>query len=367
MTTATEISGLLLLAAGALLLAALTTPIVIRAAVRFGYVDHPQAHKSHEAPTPYGGGIAFCLAAVAPIAMALGAARYGLPAWLQARLPEVTPHLLGGIADRSFQAASILGGIIALFVLGLIDDLRPLGPRRKLLMMLIVAAATSYFGDVRLLESQLGVAGAVALTTVWIVVITNAFNFLDNMDGLSAGVGIIGLAFLAVCGIMAEQLLVPALAAMFAGAALGFLIFNFPPATIFMGDAGSLPLGYALGVVSVLTTYWRSDTGAPYAIAMPCVLLAVPLYDFVSVVVIRLFEGRNPLRGDQRHFSHRLVDRGLSKPQAVFTIYLATATTGLAATLLPGADLVRTLTVVALVIMVLAIIAILEAPLRSKA
>jgi UDP-GlcNAc:undecaprenyl-phosphate GlcNAc-1-phosphate transferase len=165
---------------------------------------------------------------------------------------------------------------------------------------------------------------------------------------------------------MAEQVFVPVLACIFLGAVLGFWVFNFPPARIFMGDSGSLVVGYMLATTSVMTTYFRSGTDTPpYALAMPLVILAVPLYDFVSVVGIRLAEGRNPLRGDQRHFSHRLVDRGLSRRFAVMTIYLATATTGLTATLLPGADLRRTLTVAFIVMMVLGIIAILESPARK--
>ena len=154
----------------------------------------------------------------------------------------------------------------------------------------------------------------------------------------------------------------------FLGAMGGFLAFNFPPARIFMGDAGSLPIGYSLAVLSVLTTYYESGSGAPpYALAMPLVILAVPLYDFGSVVVIRLFEGRNPMKGDQRHFSHRLVDRGLSRRFAVLTIYLATAATGLCATLLPDATPRETLTIGVIVLAVLAIIAILEMPLRKNA
>ncbi len=135
-----------------------------------------------------------------------------------------------------------------------------------------------------------------------------------------------------------------------------------------MGDAGSLGVGYLLAVVSVMTTYYESGVGAPpYALAMPLVILAIPLYDFVTVVGIRIAEGRNPLKGDQRHFSHRLVDHGLSRRFAVMTIYLATATTGLAATLLPAANLRQTITIGVLVLMVLAIVAILESPPRREA
>jgi UDP-GlcNAc:undecaprenyl-phosphate GlcNAc-1-phosphate transferase len=145
-------------------------------------------------------------------------------------------------------------------------------------------------------------------------------------------------------------------------------LFNFPPARIFMGDAGSLLVGYMLALTSVLTIYYPTPNPVPpYALAMPLVILAVPLYDFVSVLTIRFREGRALMQGDQRHFSHRLLERGLSKRGALFTIYLATAATGLLATLLPGANLRETVTVVAAVVSVLAIVAILEAPLRRTA
>jgi len=268
---------------------------------------------------------------------------------------------------RSTQLVVILVGGALLHVLGLVDDKRPMPATLKLGVIVVVAVLTASIGRVRLAEFASGPI-SIVLTTIWFVVIVNAFNFLDNMDGLSAGVAAIGLFFLAVCGLMAGQVHVPALASVCLGAVLGFLVFNFPPARIFMGDAGSLVVGYLIANVSVLTTYFQSGWAGtrPYALAMPLVILAIPLYDFASVVLIRLGEGRNPMKGDQRHFSHRLVERGLGRRFAVLTIYLATATTGLAATLLPGSDLRQTITIGVMVLMVLAIIAILEAPLRKE-
>jgi UDP-GlcNAc:undecaprenyl-phosphate GlcNAc-1-phosphate transferase len=204
------------------------------------------------------------------------------------------------------------------------------------------------------------------LTVIWVVVVMNAINLIDGLDGLATGVVFISCCALWWVGHTHGNFYVLFISSTLIGATFGFLRYNFPPARIFMGDAGSLVVGYMLATVSVLTTYYQSGASAPpYALAMPLVVLAVPLYDFVSVVVIRLAEGRNPMRGDQRHFSHRLVERGLSRRMAVLTIYLATATTGLAATLLPGANLMRTITIGVMVLMVLAIIAILEAPLRK--
>jgi len=356
---------ILAVATGAtLVLSAVLTALARRTALRIGFVDRPGHHKSHTTPTPYGGGAAIILAGWLTIGVLMVVAHVLPVAWISGVLGENIHPYIGGMRDRTTQMLAILAGGIVLHVLGTLDDKNPLRPGLKLLVIIAVALFVATFGRVR--AELAGSAIAVPLTVAWFVVIINAFNFLDNMDGLSAGIAGICLLFLAVCGLMAGQVLVPALACVFLGTVGGFLLFNFPPARIFMGDAGSLVVGYMLAVTSVLTTYYRMDQDAPpYALAMPLVILAIPLYDFTSVILIRVLEGRNPMKGDQRHFSHRLVDRGLSRRFAVLTIYLATATTGLAATLMPGADLRRTITIGVIVLMVLAIVAILEAPFRK--
>jgi UDP-GlcNAc:undecaprenyl-phosphate GlcNAc-1-phosphate transferase len=342
------------------------TPLMMRVARRVGYIDQPGGHKSHESPTPYGGGLAIYLAAWIPIGLLLVAAFVAPGEWIVERFGALPRDLLGGVRDHGAEGLSIMVGGLVLLVLGLYDDLRPQGPLIKLATMSAAALLVATLGGVRIAEF-LGTPASIVLTVAWIVIVVNTFNFLDNMDGLSAGVAGICAIFLIICGLMAGQLLVPALTAAYLGAILGFLVLNFPPARVFMGDAGSLQIGYMLAVASIMTSYWESGSGQrAFALAMPLVVLAVPLYDFVSVVVIRLCEGRNPLQGDQRHFSHRLVDRGLTRRQAVLTIYLATATTGLGATLLPNADLRTTITVLGMVVMVLLIVAILEAPLRKQ-
>ena len=367
MSVTTLVWSLVATGGASLVIALLLTPLAIRIARRARFVDQPGGHKSHVRPVPYGGGAAIFAAAFVPVLAAIVATLIVSDEWVARTFGELATALLGGMRAHALRAGVIVGGAALLFVLGLVDDLRPQGPLVKLGVMLIVAVLVASVGSVRLAEFAPAPV-SVALTVVWIVVVTNCFNFLDNMDGLSSGVAAICMAFLIVCGISAGQFLVPALASVFLGALLGFLVFNFPPARVFMGDAGSLVVGYMLAVVSIMTSYWESGVAArPLPLAMPLVVLAVPLYDFISVVIIRLFEGRNPLRGDQRHFSHRLVQRGLSRRQAVLTIYLATATTGLGATLLPNADLRGAITVLAMVVLVLLIVAILEAPLRKDA
>lgn len=355
--------GLLALAGGAsLLLGLLSNALMRRWALRVGYVDRPGGHKSHADVMPYGGGPALLLSTWLPLTLALAAAALTPSESWPAVLGSPLSDYVGGLLLRWPLAAAVLAGALLLHVMGVFDDVRPLGATPKLLAMLLVAGAVTWLGGLRI-AAFLGEPVSALLTLLWIATLTNAFNFLDNMDGLSAGVAAICLIFLGTCAALAGQVLVPLLASVLLGWLLSFLAFNFPPARMFMGDAGSLMVGFMVSVVSILTTYYDSGSpGAPYALLVPLIILAVPLYDFCSVVLIRLREGRSPLRGDQRHFSHRLVERGLSRRGAVLTIYLATCTTGLASTLLPGADLPRTLVIAGVVVCVLAIIAILESP-----
>lgn len=368
---ATQLILLIAVAAGgSFLLSLIATRVAIPVARRLGFVDRPGEHKSHVKVTPYGGGTAIFIAMSLPILsiliLSLAISTEQIIAWFG----EQMLAYWDGMLDKRPLAIWILLGATTLHLLGLIDDRYPLGPYPKLLTMLAVAISISTFGGVRLgefLSSYGGAALPIAVTSLWIVVIVNAMNFLDNMDGLSAGIGVIAMSCIAASGLLSGQIFVPALGCIFAGAMAGFLVFNLPPARIFMGDAGSLLVGYTLAITSVLTTYYEQGVSqTPYSLVMPLVILAVPLYDFVSVMTIRLRERRNPMQGDQRHFSHRLVQHGLSRRTAVFTIYLATAATGLAATLLPGASLRETLTIVTIVLLVLGFIAILETPVTKR-
>lgn len=358
--------------AGAFILAFLLSLLMRRVATAIDYVDRPGAgHKQHARVMPYGGGVAIFLAGWATLALALWLAHLLSDDWVARQFGESIRAYVGGVRDKARPAVVILSGGLFIHLLGLIDDVRPLGPYVKLAGIAAVSVLVPLWSGVRVAD-MLGSAASITLTAVWFIVVINAFNFLDNMDGLSAGVAAICLLMFAVCGRLADQMLVPVLAVVWCGALLGFLCLNFPPASMFMGDAGSLLVGYGLAVVSTMTTYYEGGSNAsgslpPYALAMPLIVLAVPLYDCATVIWIRLREQRHPMRGDRRHFSHRLVDHGLTRRFAVLTIYVCTAATGLAATVLPGASLRVTLTVAAIVVLVLSIIAILERPARTEA
>ena len=332
-------SGIVVVAvAGPFVVALVATYLVRTWARRVGFVDHPSGHKRHEAPVALGGGIALLIAICLPILGGTLTAWFlcsdAPPAWLPAVLE---PHL-AGIASKLPAVLAIVGGAVVLHIVGLLDDRRALGPLPKLMAQVAVALFTAWPMGIRVVEA-LSPPISILLTVLWIVLITNAFNFLDNMDGLSAGVAAIAAAIFAVASMAAGQIFVPLLAWIVVGALLGFLVFNFSPATIFMGDAGSLVIGYLLSVLTILTTYYDKAQGlTPLGVLVPLVVLAVPLYDVISVVVRRLRAGDSPFRGDWRHFSHRLIKRGMTPRGAVLTIYLATAATGLPAIVLPRVE-----------------------------
>jgi UDP-GlcNAc:undecaprenyl-phosphate GlcNAc-1-phosphate transferase len=263
------------------------------------------------------------------------------------------------------------GGGTVLLLLGLADDRRGLDWRLRLGVQTLVAVALVCLGwRLSLFLDMPWLTGT--LSVIWIVGLVNSFNMLDNMDGLSAGVAAIAAAIFAAVMLLTPrpdnnqpQLFVAGLLLVIVGSLLGFLWHNRPPARLFMGDAGSYLIGYLLATAT-LTGSFAGGNLPRHAILAPLCVLAIPLYDTVSVVLIRLRAGRSPVVGDKSHFSHRLVERGLSKPQAVLTIYLATVTCGLAALLLhqlsPGGAAV----VLLIVICTLTLVAILESADRRQ-
>jgi UDP-GlcNAc:undecaprenyl-phosphate/decaprenyl-phosphate GlcNAc-1-phosphate transferase len=260
--------------------------------------------------------------------------------------------------------------VFGIHLMGLFDDCKALGPYVKLVLQLALAAVIvvpfERMHILTALDAKLGAHGAlsIALSILWITAITNAFNFLDNMDGLSAGIAAVCTIAFLIATLSIGQLFVAATLAMLLGAILGFLCFNFPPATIFMGDSGSLVIGLVLGAMTIRTTYLppnRSFVNAWYAVFAPVIVLAVPLYDLIVVSIIRISRGKSPFVGDTNHFSHRLVARGMSRRTAVLCLYLITAATSVTAIVLPEAD--STFTAMLLfgqTLLILGVVALLE-------
>ncbi|MEM1330004.1 MAG: MraY family glycosyltransferase [Planctomycetota bacterium] len=285
---------------------------------------------------PNTGGVAIYLGIAAPIAAGLLALALD-PGVLTRIVPAVEEHI-GGIRSEAGSAWIFLGAVTALHLLGIVDDRRPMSALPKLLIMITAALAVVVFTDTRLLTALDGPVGgtwaSITISVLWLVVVTNAMNFLDNMDGLAAGVACVaGGCFLAAT-LVSEQWLIASVLALLIGSCLGFLWFNRPPATLFMGDGGSLVLGFTLGFLTVRTTYYGEPGTAEimgfgwYGVFMPVVVLAIPLYDFVAVCFLRIRQGKSPFVGDLQHVSHRLVRRGMSKPAAVGVLIALTAVTG---------------------------------------
>jgi UDP-GlcNAc:undecaprenyl-phosphate GlcNAc-1-phosphate transferase len=250
---------------------------------------------------------------------------------------EPTP-LLGGVALYASTTVAILafgprdtrliglviGGTL-LFATGLIDDFRHLRPHTKLIVQ-ILAACVLVFGGVQIGTPWLA-AVAIPVTILWVVGITNAFNLLDNMDGLSAGTAFIGSAFLFAFSMSVNNLGTETLCLAIAGAALGFLIYNFNPARIFMGDSGSMYLGFTLSGITLLgTREMASDIF--FVLLVPVAMMGLPIMDTTLVTIVRTLEGRPLAQGGRDHLSHRLVAVGLSERQAVLVLYVMAACFG---------------------------------------
>lgn len=297
-----------------ILLSLILTPVCRRVALRFGVLDNPGTRKVHKKPKPLLGGLAIFLS-------------FDIVLFVLWLFGYIEP-------GHSLQMLSIAAGGLVIMIVGLIDDIRPITARVKLLMQIaisVVAAVIIVGGDIRLSLYVFDANSVLAfvVTIIWVVGITNSFNLLDNMDGLSAGVSVIASISFAVIGVMQREPTVSMLSLAIGGSCLGFLRYNLHPSRIFMGDAGSMFVGFTLASIAVLGVYTRITDVPRLAVMTPILVLAVPIFDTASVVWIR-WRGHRPIFvGDKNHFSHRLVSFGMSQSKAVFFIYLVAGLMGL--------------------------------------
>ncbi|MBI3098701.1 MAG: undecaprenyl/decaprenyl-phosphate alpha-N-acetylglucosaminyl 1-phosphate transferase [Planctomycetes bacterium] len=359
------------------LLAVSFTPVAAAVSRRRGFVDPPGPRKIHDAPMPIGGGIALCLAGTLPLAGGALVALYGpeTPLLGEALPPSVAIHLAGA-ATKVGQLAVLIAGGLAMFGLGLLDDARRRTPGgglsapTKLLVQTLIALglvaagvrATLFFDPAGPLAG--GIGGAV--TVLWVLGITNAINLLDHADGLAAGVTAIVGGALFIAAVLTGQFFIACAIATLAGAAAGFLCWNFPPARCFMGDSGSLFLGYWLAALTVLFTFYQ-ERYALYSIAVPIVVLAVPIFDTLAVIWLRFRQGAPILVGDRQHLSHRLTALGMSPRRAILTVYLLTAATGIAGLTLYNTNTFGAVGVFGQTVLVLVVLFLLEASARTSA
>jgi UDP-GlcNAc:undecaprenyl-phosphate GlcNAc-1-phosphate transferase len=318
--------------AGAFIAALLSLPLWRRFSRRTGLVDDPGHRKIHQTPIPLAGGFTVLTGIMVPLLFGVAALNQRFP------LLNLGQQFLNhGLKpdNRALELGAIILGALGMVILGWLDDKYELRPVIKfggqLLIALLVVAA-----NVRITLFVHNALFSYAITILWILTVTNAFNFMDNMNGLCAGLGAIGAWYFALIAAVDGQYLVAILGLLTCGALLGFLPYNFPRATAFLGDAGSHLVGYLLAVMAILPHFYTPQHPRIWAVFTPLLILALPLGDLVWVVLLRWRLGQPFYVGDNNHLSHRLVRNGLSKPNAVLLIWLL-------ATLLGGLALLLTL------------------------
>ncbi|MPY90062.1 MAG: hypothetical protein GEU99_19335 [Luteitalea sp.] len=267
-------------------------------AARLGAVAHPKADRWHRDVVPLLGGLA--IAAAVLIGSSI--------------VPPTSPKIL------ILLAAALVIGLV-----GAVDDLRPLKPQTKFIAQILVASALAALG-LRLSLTDWPLVN-ILITIFWIVGVTNAFNLLDNMDGLAAGVAAITAGFWLVFFSWDGNIEGARLAALLVGACLGFLVHNFNPASIFMGDAGSLFLGVTVSGLSLVGD-WAYSRNVASVLLFPVLILLVPIFDTTLVTVARMLAGRSVSRGGRDHSSHRLVALGISERGAVMVLYVVATLSG---------------------------------------
>jgi UDP-GlcNAc:undecaprenyl-phosphate GlcNAc-1-phosphate transferase len=229
--------------------------------------------------------------------------------------------LIHGLNKRALQLAAISFGAAGMTLLGLLDDKYELRPAQKFTAQLFIAGIVAAAG-VRITLFVPSIAFSYAITILWLLTVINAFNFMDNMNGLCGGLGAIGTALFGGIAAFHGQYLVAALAFLTCGALLGFLPHNFPHARAFLGDSGSHLVGYLLAVIAILPHFHSEKHPHPFAVLTPLLVLAVPLVDLAWVVLLRIRMGKPFYLGDTNHLSHRLVRLGMSKTKGVLLIWL---------------------------------------------
>jgi UDP-GlcNAc:undecaprenyl-phosphate GlcNAc-1-phosphate transferase len=286
----------------ALITSLILVPLVRRQAISAGYYDAPGERKIHKYPIPRLGGIAI---------------------WLAFMLALAAIVLLGWKPELNNALPGILAGGTIVFILGLLDDLFNLSPYLKLLIQ-FVAALTAFFlgiqiNNLDLPGAQLLVLNALSLpvTVIWLVSLMNAMNFIDGIDGLAAGVTTISALTLTIVAMFTNQPSSALLAALLAGSSLGFLVYNFHPARIFMGDSGALFCGFLLACIAV-TGVLKTKVAV---MLLPMFVLSVPILDITYSVFRRLLKGRNPFLADSDHIHHQFLKAGMGQIKTVTYLY----------------------------------------------
>ena len=335
----------LLAVLSALLTTLATLPLWRRWCFRVGLVDDPGHRKIHGEAIALAGGLAVMTGLLVPVLLG------SLALWLRSRSMDVRDALLVrhaysdatirsalldpataavlkyGLGRRALELAGIFLGALGMLIVGVLDDKHELRPSAKFAGQLLVAALVAAVGA-RITLFVPNLLFSYAITILWILTVINAFNFMDNMNGLCAGLGAIAAWYFALVASADGQYLVALIAFLTFGALLGFLPYNFPRARAFLGDAGSHLVGYLLAVLAILPHFYTVLHPRRWAVLIPLLVLALPLLDLAWVVLLRWRMGQPFYQGDTNHLSHRLVRLGLTRTRAVLFIWLLAALLG---------------------------------------
>ncbi len=289
--------------------------------LRTNLVDAPGHRKIHNSPVPLAGGFAVLTGILLPLAAGAILLKLGIFQFSAAGL------IVHGIDRHAIELAVLALGAVAITLLGWLDDQHELKALPKfvgqILIALAVAAACKRI--TLFVHSDLF---SYAVTMLWILTVINAFNFMDNMNGLCAGLGALGAFFFALIAASKGQYLVAVTGFLMCGALAGFLPWNFPNARAFLGDAGSHLVGYLLAVMAILPHFYTKQEPRPFAVLAPVLVLAVPLLDLAQVSLFRTLNRKSFWIGDTNHLSHRLTRAGLSRTRAVLLLWLIAAVLG---------------------------------------
>jgi UDP-GlcNAc:undecaprenyl-phosphate/decaprenyl-phosphate GlcNAc-1-phosphate transferase len=332
---------------------------ITRLAKKLGVVDKPGYRKIHSDLKPLMGGVGICASffAVVLIDLATAFILSGDP-WIRQHFPNIL-RVLPLVTHVLNKLGIILAGGLSIHLLGLVDDIfkEKIPYQVKFLFQTVIAFAVAIAG-VRTNFMPTATLN-ILITALWIIGITNGFNLLDNLDGLTAGTAVIsGLALFSIAALQGQVFFAFVMVAL-VGASLGFLWHNFHPSRLFMGDSGSLFLGFMFGTLTVMGSYVVKSSTSLMPVVLPLLVLSIPLYDTFSVMFIRWREGRPLFVGDKSHFSHRLLDLGMTHRSTVIFIYLVNVCIGLTAILLPYVSEVGTFLIVLQAVLIYVLITIL--------
>jgi UDP-GlcNAc:undecaprenyl-phosphate GlcNAc-1-phosphate transferase len=299
----------------------LALPLWRKWCLRLNLVDDPGERKIHDQAMPLAGGYAVLTGILLPLIIAAGFIKLGI---MKVSFANLIAH---GFERRGLELAAIAAGAVAITILGWLDDKHELKPLPKFagqfFIALLVAIACK-----RITLFVPNVAFSYVITILWLLTVMNAFNFMDNMNGLCAGVGAIGGFLFAIIAAADGEYLVGLAGFLICGALAGFLPWNFPNARSFLGDAGSQLVGYLLAVMAILPHFYTRQNPNRLAVLSPLLVLAVPLIDLAQVVILRTLNRKPFWIGDTNHLSHRLARAGLSRTRAVLVLWLAAVVVG---------------------------------------